>query len=105
MATRILSRELIYPGDVVRMSISVVDPDDLETPVDPAGLVVRVKSNSGTDDTYTYGTDAELIRSDVGSYYIDIVTDDSGDWFVNMKSTTPTDVEEQWFKVEESVFC
>lgn len=42
MAERVLRDERIYPGDVARFSISVVDPDDGETAIDPAALVVKV---------------------------------------------------------------
>ena len=75
MPERVLERERIYPGDVVRFEISVVDPDDGVTAVDPMALAVSVKAPDGTIMTYTYGTDAELVRSAVGSYYIDIQPD------------------------------
>ena len=105
MAERVLRDERIYPGDVARFSISVVDPDDGETAIDPAALVVKVlEPGATTATTYTYGTDAELIRSDTGEYYIDIDLDDDGDWFVRMESTIPMDADEYHVLVQPSVF-
>lgn len=105
MAERVLRDERIYPGDVARFSISVVDPDDGETAIDPAALVVKVlEPGATTATTYTYGTDAEIVRSDTGEYYIDIELDDDGDWFVRMESTTPTDADEYHVLVLPSVF-
>lgn len=105
MAERVLRDERIYPGDVARFSISVLDPDDDTTAVDPVALVVKVlEPGATTATTYTYGTDAELIRSDTGEYYIDIELDDDGNWFVRMESTTPTDADEYFILVLPSVF-
>ena len=105
MAERVLRDERIYPGDVARFTISVVDPDDGETAIDPAALVVKVlEPGATTATTYTYGTDAEIVRSDTGEYYIDIDLDDDGDWFVRMESTIPTDADEYHVLVQPSVF-
>ncbi len=105
MAERVLRDERIYPGDVARFTISVVDPDDGTTAVDPVALVVKVLPPGETAaTTYTYGTDAELVRSDAGEYYIDVELDDGGNWFVRMESTTPTDADEYFVLVQPSVF-
>ena len=105
MAERVLSDDRIVPGQVARFSISVLDPDDGTTAVDPVALVVKVlEPGATTPTTYTYGTEAERISSDTGEYYIDIELDDDGDWFVRMESTTPTDADEYYILVLPSVF-
>ena len=105
MAERVLRDERIYPGDVVRLTISVTDPDDDTMAVDPAALVVKVlPPGETTATTYTYGTDAEIVRSDTGEYYIDIELDDDGDWFVQVATQSPDVVIELWFAVADSMF-
>lgn len=104
MAVRVLEKERIYPGDVVRLTISVTDPDDGTTAVDPVGLTVSVRNADGPVTTYVYGTDAEIVRSAVGSYYIDIQPDAAREWYVKVDSDTPDDVDEYWFAVEASAF-
>ena len=104
MAERVLRDERIYPGDVVRLTIAVTDPDDGTTAVDPAALTVTTLAPDGTKVAYVYGTDAELVRSAVGSYYIDIQPDAAREWYVKVDSDTPDDVDEYWFAVEASAF-
>ncbi len=38
---------------------------------DPSGIVFKIREPDGALTTYTYGTDAELVRSSTGVYYVD----------------------------------
>lgn len=40
--------------------------------VDPAALIFRLQDPEGNDETYTYGTDTELVKDAVGEYHIDV---------------------------------
>lgn len=106
MATQVLQDEdePVYPGKNIRFTITCVDPDDGTTPVDPASLTVKHKGPDGAVDTLVYGTDAEIVRTGVGSYYVDLQPDAPGEWFVRQVSEAPTDVAEYWYQVAVSAF-
>ena len=103
MIERVLRSERIFPGDVVRLTISVTDPDD-DSATDPEALTVTVQDPDGTETAYVYGTDAELVRSATGSFYIDILVTAARQWYVQVESETPDDVDEYWFSVVGSAF-
>jgi hypothetical protein len=104
MAEQVLSMSKIYPGDVVKFTSSVVDPDDGVTAVDPDTFVITVQDPDGEETAYTYGVDAAFLRSDVGDYSLEITPDAAGVWYVRAATTTPDDVDEYFFRVESSPF-
>ena len=55
--------------------------------VDPDTVTVKYKNPSGTTTTKIFGTDAEVVKSSVGVYYIDVDANDEGIWQVRWIST------------------
>lgn len=74
-----------YVNTTLRIAINFQDDD--RTDVDPTTVTFQVLSPAGATTSYTYGTDAEVIRADTGDYYVDYVPDQSGRWFYRWAST------------------
>ena len=51
------------------------------TLVDPATLTFKFKQETGATTTYVYGTDAELVKSVTGVYYVELLCDGGGYWY------------------------
>jgi len=75
----------VYVNSTVRIAVNFQDDD--ATDVDPSTVTFKAFSPYGTTITYIYGTDAELVRSDAGDYFVDFVPDQSGRWFYRWIST------------------
>ena len=56
-------------GDLRRLSVAFTDSGG--TAGDPDAVTFTLRTPDGTVTTYTYGTDAELVRSGTGAYYVD----------------------------------
>lgn len=66
-------------GDLARFSVSFTDAAG--TPTDPTTVTIRLLHPDGaTETTYAYGTDAALVRDDVGAYHADYLIDAVGYW-------------------------
>lgn len=72
-------------GDLVR--VSVVFTDSSNANVDPTVVKVSVKTPAGVTTTYTYGTDAALVKDSAGHYHLDIDASASGTWHYRWFST------------------
>lgn len=57
------------------------------TATDPQGVRFDAVPPSGTATTYVYGTDAELVKSSAGVYYVDLTLDTTGQWVVWFQAT------------------
>jgi hypothetical protein len=55
--------------------------------VDPSTVVVAVQLPSGTTTTYTYLTDAALVRDSTGHYHVDVTVTATGTWIYTWTST------------------
>lgn len=89
-------------GDLIRCSITIKVSDTL---TNPTTLKFKVKNPAGTITTYTYGTDAELVRDSTGAYHIDISATQAGTYRYRWESTgTAAGAEEGAFVVNESYF-
>ncbi len=77
------------------------------TAADPTTVVARVKDPAGTIITYTYGTDAALVKDGVGEYHVDVaVGAQVGRWYYRFKGTGTVAVsEENYFIVDPSEFA
>ena len=62
-------------GDVIRVT-GTFAVDDVNT--DPTTIVFKYATPSGTITTLTSGTDAEVVKSATGVYYVDITTTQHG---------------------------
>lgn len=65
-------------GDLARATGVFTDTNG--DPVDPTGLTFTMTSPSGIVTAYVYGTDAALVQSVAGTYYVDVNLNESGDW-------------------------
>ncbi len=64
---------ILYSGAFTRLSDDVV--------LDPTTVTVRVKTPSGAERSYVYGTDAGVIRDSLGNFHFDLDLTESGDWY------------------------
>lgn len=52
------------------------------TLTNPTTTTAVVKDPAGTETSYVYGTDAEVVRSTTGTYHIDLTFTSAGTWSV-----------------------
>lgn len=64
-----MARQIFGNGSIIRARVTYTDPDSGAV-VDPLAVSVVVRAPDGTLTTYIYGTDAELVKSSVGVYYV-----------------------------------
>lgn len=73
-------------GNLVKLEAEYRDPANAL--FNPTAVSIKVTNPAGTTTTYVYGTDADLIRSSTGMYYINIdTTDKPGKWKYRWYST------------------
>lgn len=48
---------------------------------DPTTVTFDYRKPGGTQATWTYGTDAEVVKSSTGVYYVDLTLDTAGEWY------------------------
>ena len=73
-------------GNLVKSKATFRNPET-KAPLDPTTVSVSVKDPSGNVDTYLFGTDAEVVQSAVGVYYINVDADEAGSFYVRWFST------------------
>lgn len=71
-----MSIPVFQVGDKVRVSAAFTDADEAAS--DPGGVLCKVREPDGTVTTYTYGTDADLVKDSTGNYRVDFLTTQSG---------------------------
>jgi hypothetical protein len=71
-------------GDLVRCTGTFASSD---ANVNPAAVLFKIKTPSGTITTYTYGTDAELVRDSTGVYHVDVDAAEHGNYTFKFWST------------------
>lgn len=92
-----------HVGDKVRCTGTFETAAGTDT--DPSAVCFAVKTPSGTETTYTYGTDAALVKSAVGIYYVDVSITEAGTWHYRFYATgTGQAAGEESFKVRDSFF-
>lgn len=82
-----MSQAEIVAGATCRISDAITDIDGVAA--DPGALRLKVRSPSGTVTTYTYGTDAEVVRSAAGAYHADLALAVAGTWRYRWESDAP----------------
>jgi hypothetical protein len=81
-----MSANLHDLGDLVRVAAEFKDADT-GTLINPDTVNVSIKTPAGHLTTYTYGTDAEVVRDSTGLYHLDVDADTSGTWYYRWFST------------------
>lgn len=72
-------------GDLVR--VTAVFTDSAGTAVDPDVVRFVVRNPRETETAYLYGTDAAVVKTAVGNYYVDVSADYEGTWHYRYYST------------------
>lgn len=65
-------------GDLVRVSGAFTNAAGTAT--DPTAVSLKVIAPDGTQTTYVYGTDAEVVKDSTGNYHADLSVSAAGDW-------------------------
>lgn len=90
-------------GDVVR--IQAAFDNAASVPVDPGVVTFKIKTPAGTTTTYVYGTDAAVVKTGTGRYYVDYVATMEGRHEVRYAGTVSNIAAgESHFFVAESMF-
>jgi hypothetical protein len=92
-------------GDTVRCAYAFTDEDG--TAVDPDVVIFRYKTASVAETSYTYGTDAEVVRDSAGNYHVDLTPDTAGIWYYRWEGDAgaASVADETFFTVRESQFA
>ena len=84
-------------GDVVRMTGTFAQNG---TATDPSTVAIQIRTPVGAVVTYTYGTDAEVVKSSTGVFYADYTVTGSGQhWYRWVSTGTGAAAEEGHFEV------
>ena len=72
---------------------------------DPTTVVIKIKKPSGTETSYTYGTDIAVVKTATGSYNMWFLPDAVGQWAARIVGTGPHAVAlEKTFYITKSEF-
>jgi hypothetical protein len=96
-------------GSLVRFTVRFTDPNRIDAPldpdppadelahtlVDPTTITAIVKHPDGTTVTKVYGTDAEVVRDDVGTYHMDVSCATPGSWVLDWTGAGSLQAESQ----------
>ena len=74
----------ITVGDVVRVDVTFTVG---ASNTDPTAIVFKYRPPGGATVRLVSGTDAEVVNSGSGKYYVDITTDRSGTWLAEWEGT------------------
>ncbi|MGD9879036.1 MAG: hypothetical protein AB7E70_20935 [Hyphomicrobiaceae bacterium] len=92
-------------GDLVKLSTSPAFKDADGEAADPTAVTFRIMEPDGTETTYVYGTDAELVKAGTGDYYVHWTCAKEGRHSYRFEGTgTVTAAGEQVFDVRDSAF-
>lgn len=90
-------------GDQIR--VTSIFTNSTAAAVDPTTITYKYKDPSGNVTTLVYGSDADVVRSTQGTYYIDITLDEAGTWHDRIAGTGGTvGAAEHHWHVRESEF-
>jgi hypothetical protein len=88
-------------GDLVRLWGEFRDGD--QDPIDPTTVRLSIRYPGGRLVTYTYGTDAALIKDSTGNFYLDFDASTHGTVYYRFFSTgTGQGADEQSLKVRKA---
>jgi hypothetical protein len=73
-------------GNIARITFEFRDNSD-DSLVDPSTVSIIIEEPDGTQTTYVYGTDAELVRDGVGEFHFNLAGDQTGTYWYRIEST------------------
>lgn len=90
----------LNPGDVVRVSTSPGFKNSAGALADPTAVSVRWRAPDGTETTWVYLTDGQVVKDSTGLYHADIPTTLAGRHYFRWKGTgAVAAAEESYFDV------
>jgi hypothetical protein len=92
----------INPGDVRRVSGSFTNPAGMAT--DPTTISVRWRHHRGTETTWVYGTDTQVVRDSAGVFHADIPITVSGLYYYKFEGTGAVQAAEEGTFLAETFF-
>ncbi len=72
-------------GDLVR--IAAIFKNAAGTPIDPTTVQFKFTTPALVTTTYTYPSDAQLVKDSTGNYHVDIDANTNGTWRVRFQSS------------------
>lgn len=72
-------------GDSIRCTITFATIAGV--PTDPTTVTFIYRDPSGTETTWVFGVDVELVKDDTGDYHADVPIDDDGLWYYRWTGT------------------
>jgi hypothetical protein len=89
-------------GDAIRCSVEFKANSVL---TDPSVVTFKLKNPAGTETTYVYGTDAQLVRDSTGAYHVDVDISSAGIYYYRfVGSGTLKAASESKFSIKPSEF-
>lgn len=76
-------------GGIVNVRIRFTDPDNNDTPYDPASVTLRVRNPDRAVTTYTFGIDPELTQESAGRYLFRLSLANEGTYRWTWSGTSP----------------
>jgi hypothetical protein len=67
-----------YAGSPIRIGVHFEEDDGDD--VDPATVTFVWKAPCGSETTYVYGTDVEIVKINTGDYYAEVTPTEGGRW-------------------------
>jgi len=90
-------------GDLIRVTGTFTN--SAGTAVDPTAVNFMYRNPTGVIVVLVYGTDAAVVKSATGIYYVDVNANSAGTWWVRYESTgTGQAADEESFDVMPSEF-
>lgn len=69
------------------LRVSGVFKNSSDVAIDPSVVKFKFREPNGNAVTYTYGTDAEIVKDSTGNYHVDLNLDTPGTWYYRYYST------------------
>lgn len=89
-------------GNVIKLSANF---QNNSTDVDPGSVEVKIKTPIGTNESFTYGEDSEVVKSSTGDYFINYTPLYEGKYSFRWVATgTNASAAEASFLITESLF-
>ena len=77
-------------GSIVNVRMAFTDPDDNDADFDPSTVSIVMRTPGLVSTTYTYGTDAEVVRESTGHYLFRLTLVEEGTYRWAWSGTSPT---------------
>lgn len=80
-------------GDSRRFSVAFTDINGAAA--DPSAIAFKMVEPDGTETSYVYGTDSELVKDSLGNYHVDWVFSKAGRHIIRFEGTGAVTAAEQ----------